>query len=62
MLRLLHDRLQSQVEEVIAEDQERQKYNRTNYFQSTHLVLKYLQHHRELYYGFTDLNRAFDRG
>ena len=64
MLKIILNRLQPQVEEVIAEEQagfRAQRSTTEQIFNLRILCEKYLQHQQNLYYVFKDFKKAFDR-
>ena len=64
MLKIILNRLQSQAEEIIAEEQAGFRAGRSTTEQIFNLRIlgeKYLQHQQNLYHVFIDLKKAFDR-
>ena len=64
MLKIILNRLQSQAEEIIAEEQAGFRAGRSTKDQIFNLRLlceKYLQHQQSLYHVFIDFKKAFDR-
>ena len=55
------NRLQSQAEEIIAEEQAGFRAGRSTTEQIFYLCEKYLQHQQNLYHVFIDFKKAFDR-
>ena len=64
MLKIILNRLQPQAEEIIAEEQADFRVGRSTTEQIFNLRIlceKYLQHQQNLYHGFIDFKKAFDR-
>ena len=64
MLKIILNRLKSQAEKIIAEEQAGFRAGRSTKEQIFHLRIlceKYLQHQQDLYLVFMDLKKAFDR-
>ena len=64
MLKIVLNRLQSQAEEIIAEEQAGFRVGRSTTEQIFNLRIlceKHLQHQQNLYHVFTDFKKAFDR-
>ena len=64
MLKIILNRLQSQAEEIIAEEQAGFRAGRNTTEQLSNLRIlgeKYQQHHQNLYHVFIDVKKAFDR-
>ena len=64
MLKIILNKLQSQAEEIIAEEQAGFRAGRSNTEQILNLRIlceKYPQHQQNLYNVFIDFKRAFDR-
>ena len=64
MLKIILNRIQPQAEEIIAEEQAGFRAGRSTTEQIFNLRIlceKYLQHQQNLYHGFIDFKKAFDR-
>ena len=64
MLKIILNRLKSQVEKIIAEEQAGFRAGRSTTEQILNLRIlceKYLQHQQDLYHVFIDFKKAFDR-
>ena len=64
MLRIIHNRLNAQVEELLAEEQagfRKRKSTVEQTFNCRILIEKHLQHQQDLFHNFIDFNKAFDR-
>ena len=64
MLKIILNRLKSQAERVIAEEQAGFRASRNTTDQIFNLLIlceKYLQHQQDLYHVFTDFKKAYDR-
>ena len=64
MLRIIHNRMKSKTEEILAEEQAGFRTGRSTVeqiFNCRVLTEKCLQHQRALYHNFIDFRKAFDR-
>ncbi|XP_052268763.1 uncharacterized protein LOC127870146 [Dreissena polymorpha] len=64
MLRIIHNRLKSKTEEVLAEEQAGYRAERSTVEHILNCrigIWKHLQHHRKLLHIFIDFEKAFDR-